>query len=97
MSSKNDDLYKDLPNRISTVMGDYMRQLRQVHDARIAYMADKGLHVNESISVDELNAWLEEHYGVKLKYNTSNDGITGLVGYDVIDEQKFLVFCLKFS
>lgn len=55
---------------------------------------------SEPVSLNSYNekfyTWLEEEYGLELEFN-SNNGMRGISGYKIVDNQKFLMFMLKFQ
>ena len=44
----------------------------------------------------EFYAWLEKEYGLELEFN-GNNGMKGICGHKIVDEQKFLMFMIKFQ
>lgn len=95
MSSKNDNFYKDLPSRIDTILGDdlHLHRLKQLADARNAYIKEHNINSREHIHTDSFAHWLRDRWGLSLTYNAESKGLTG---FDVVDEQKYLLFCMVF-
>jgi len=94
-SAKNNDFYKDLPRRIDTILGDdqHLHRLKQLADARNAWMKEFGQGPKCLIDTWSFAEWLQNRWGIELKYNAESMGLTG---YDVVDEQKYLLFCMVF-
>ena len=95
MSSVKNDLYKDLPERINTILGEdkQLHQLKQLSDARMAFIEEFNLSHKSHIPFNEFKEWLSDRWGLKLK---DSDVMGGLAGFEVVDEQKFLLFCMVF-
>ncbi len=89
------DLYKNLPERINTILGEdkHLHRLKQLADARNAYVKEIGLTYKDSVPAKKFGDWLLERWGIRL---TTSDVMGGLSGYEVVDEQKFLMFCMVF-
>ena len=94
-AKSNNDLYKDLPERINTLLGEdkHLHQLKQLSDARMAFIKEFGLSYSTHIPFDDFKVWLLDRWGLTLK---DSDVMGGLAGFDVVDEQKFLLFQLVF-
>lgn len=94
-AKSNNDLYKDLPERINTLLGEdkHLHQLKQLSDARMAFIEEHKLSSRDRIPTQKFSEWLTERWGVTLK---SDDATGGLMGFDVVDEQKFLLFQMVF-
>lgn len=91
----NNDLYKDLPERINTILGEdpHLHRLKQLSDAGQAFKKEIGLAANQHLPTEQFANWLLERWGLELKYNVPAQG---LAGFDVVDEQKYLLFCMVF-
>ena len=94
-SAKNNNLYRDLPSRIDTLLGEdkHLHQLKQLADARSAFVEEFRLNSKERIPTQKFGEWLLERWGLELVINGESGG---LAGFNVIDEQKFLLFQLVF-
>lgn len=94
-ASQKDEFYKDLPSRIDTILGGdaHLHQLKQLSDARMAFIEEFGLSHKTHIPFNDFKDWLLDRWGVTLK---TTDVMGGLAGYEVVDEQKFLLFCMVF-
>ena len=97
MSSQN-DFYKDLPNRIDTILGDdpHLHNLKQLADARSAFIKEYELDGRYHVPPQKFAEWLLDRWGVELKFSESIPGEFGMSGYTVADEQKYLLFCMVF-
>lgn len=91
----NNKLYKDQAERLNTILGEdkHLHQLKQLSDARMAFIEEFGLSHKTHIPFDDFKDWLLDRWGVALK---TTDVMGGLAGFDVADEQKFLLFCMVF-
>ena len=91
----NNNLYKDQAERLNTILGEdkHLHQLKQLSDARMAYIKEFNLSNKTHIPFDEFRAWLLDRWGVRLE---SDDATGGLMGFEVVDEQKFLLFQMVF-
>jgi hypothetical protein len=83
-------LYDTFARRLDTVSGNadrdrYWLQLRQ---ARTEYDAE-----HEHFTLSGFRHYLIENYGIEIRY--SNDKITE--EFQIVDEQKYLIFKLKFA
>lgn len=98
MSSQNNDFYKDLPSRIDTILGDdlHLHKLKQLADARSAFIKEFELNNHLSVPVQKFSEWLSDRWGIELTYSESVPGELGMSGYTVVDEQKYLLFCMVF-
>ena len=85
MSSQN-DLYSSKQARLDTVGGKDLDWWYYLQRAQLDYKATSGDKVN-------FQFWLAEHYGIQIYYDL--DGI--LPNYDILDEQKYLLFKLKYA
>lgn len=94
-AKSNNNLYKDQAERINTILGEdsHLHRLKQLADARNAYVKEIGLTYKDSVPAAKFGDWLLERWGIKL---TTSDVMGGLSGYEVVDEQKFLLFCMVF-
>ncbi len=94
-ASQKDQFYKDLPSRIDTILGgdQHLHQLKQLSDARMAFIKEFNLSHKTHIPFEEFRVWLLDRWGVALK---TTDVMGGLAGFDVVDEQKFLLFQMVF-
>lgn len=94
-ASQLDEFYKDLPSRIDTILGSdqHLHRLKQLSDARIAWI--KEVKADGTLPLDTLSfaKWLVDRWGLELTYNAENMGLTG---FNVVDEQKHLLFCISF-
>ena len=87
MSSQNNNkLYSTPEERLNTVIGESGRWWDMLRKAQLEYKLTGADPV-------DFQFWITEHYGLKIYYDY--DGI--LPNHDVIDEQKYLLFKLKFS
>lgn len=86
MSSNNNHLYRDRWTRIDTVLGE-ISFLAKLARAKAEY--DK-THNN---GLDQFIDWLYNTYGITVA--TQGENLTA--EYEIHDEQKFLMFVLKFG
>ena len=88
MSSKNNNhLYSDKWTRLDTLLGE-ISFLGQLMRARTDYEQEF-----QDVDIDKFLAWLYNTYGVAVALKDGN--LTS--EYEVHDEQKFLVFTLKYA
>ena len=85
------DLYKDHNQRLDTVLGDY----------RFWSMMSR-CRKTEGAEACETNAGMVEFfrdtYGIQLKFSDSDEiGLNISREVDIVDEQKYMVFLLKYS
>ena len=85
MSSKNNPLYQP-QERINTIVGDDGRWWELLRRAELDYRATGGDKAN-------FQFWITEHYGIRIYYDT--DGI--LPNHDIVNEEKYLFFRLKYA
>ena len=86
MSSQNNNKLYQPQERINTIVGDHGRWWKLLHKAQLEYGAAGG-------DKADFQFWLTEHYGIRIYYDI--DGI--LPNHDIVDEQKFLLFNLKYA
>jgi hypothetical protein len=87
MSSQNNNkLYSTPQERLNTLVGDNGQWWEMLQKAQIDFLGVGAPHA-------EFHSWLVEHYGVQIHYDS--DGI--LPTYDVVDEDKHLLFRLKYA
>lgn len=84
--TNNNHLYTSKNARWDTLFGE-IEFLGKVRRARDLYEQDN------TYDVDKFITWMQDEYGVKIIQN--GDGLTA--DYEILDEQKFLLFNLKFS
>lgn len=94
-SSQKDKFYKDLPKRLDTILGDdqHLHRLKQLSDARNVWITEGGLNPKLPSDPVSFAEWLLDRWGLELKYNAENSGLSG---YEVVDEQKHLLFTMVF-
>ena len=99
-SQNNNDLYSTAEDRANTAF-DPAAELYRVHmclKKSKEYWA-KEIYL-ENVPTSEPNekfyAWLQEEYGIAVEFRDTH-GIRGISGYNITDEQKFLMFMLKFQ
>jgi hypothetical protein len=85
-ATQKDEFYKDLPKRIDTILGQDGKWWDLLRKAQLEYNTTGG---NKA----DFQFWLNEHYGLQIYYDY--DGI--LPNHDIVDEQKYLLFKLKFA
>jgi hypothetical protein len=87
MSSQNNNhLYSSQRARVNTVFGDDGNWWELLRKAQLEYGGGGG-------DKADFQFWLTEHYGIRIYYDY--DGI--LPNHDIVDEQKFLLFKLKYA
>ena len=86
MKPNNNGLYTSKDARWDTLFGE-IEFLSKIRRARDLYEQDNEYDVDKFIS------WVQDLYGVKIIQNSN--GLTA--DYEILDEQKFLIFNLKFS
>jgi hypothetical protein len=87
MSSQNNNkLYTTPQDRVNTVLGDDGSWWELLRKAQLEYGDSGG-------DKADFQFWLTEHYGIRIYYDY--DGI--LPNHDIVDEQKFLLFKLKYA
>jgi hypothetical protein len=94
-SAKNNNLYKDLPSRIDTIIGDdqHLHRLKQLADARNFWIKEGGLNPTLPSNPVSFAEWLLNRWGLELIIHSESGGLSG---YKVIDEQKHLLFTMVF-
>lgn len=99
MSSQN-DLYLTPDARANTVFdpGSELYKIRNCLKKSKDYWTTEIYQEPSPMNVYnmEFYAWLTEEYGLDVQFEETY-GVNGLTGYTVIDEQKFLMFMLKFQ
>ena len=85
MSLQN-NLYSSKEARLDTIGGKDLDWWYYLQKAELDYKATGGERAN-------FQFWLTEHYGIKIYYDY--DGI--LPNYDVTDQDKYLLFKLKYA
>lgn len=83
--SNNNKLYQP-QERINTIAGSEALWWEMLRKAEIDYRVTGG-------DKAEFQFWLTEHYGLQIYYDY--DGI--LPNHDIVDEQKYLLFKLKYA
>ena len=86
MSSQNNNHLYQPQERINTLVGDDGQWWELLRKAELDYRATGGDKAN-------FQFWLTEHYGLRIYYDY--DGI--LPNHDIVDEQKYLLFKLKYA
>ena len=84
--TNNNHLYSSKDARLSTLFGD-IGFLGKIRRARDEY------ELTHTYDVELFLAWMEAQYGIKITQN--ENGLTA--DYTIVDEQKFLLFELKFT
>ena len=84
--SKN-EYYNTPEARLNTVLGDHKKFFDLLRRIRPEYDSDPN-------TVPGFPEWLLDRYGIELKLN-SDGRITA--DYNIVDEQKYLICCLKYS
>lgn len=100
MSSQN-DLYSTPEARANTAF-DPDADLYRLHKFLLKSKNYWSTEVyTEPSPLNEYNekfyAWLNDEYGIELQFNQGGNGMIGINGYTIVDEQKFLMFTLKFQ
>lgn len=97
-ATQKDDFYKDLPRRIDTILGEdtHLHKLKQLADARQAFIKEHNLNNQLSLPSEKFRDWLLDRWGIELRFSESIPGEFGMSGYSVVDEQKYLLFCMVF-
>jgi hypothetical protein len=90
MSSQNNNLYNSREARLDTIVGGQTWWPR-LFKAREEYFGASDLN---TATIETFQDWLETEYGVRLVLDESG-AITD--EYTVTDEQKFLIFELKYA
>ena len=99
-SQNNNDLYSTAEDRANTAF-DPAAELYRVHKClkKSKEYWTKEIHP-EPVPAYEINEefyiWLQEEYGIDVEFRDAH-GIRGISGYNITDEQKFLMFMLKFQ
>lgn len=83
--TNNNHLYQP-QERINTIVGDDGRWWEMLRKAQSEYSALGG-------DKADFQFWITEHYGIRIYYDY--DGI--LPNHDIVDEQKYLLFKLKYA
>jgi len=87
MSSQNNNkLYTTPQDRVNTVLGDDGNWWDMLRKAELDYRAT-------GLPKADFQFWITEHYGLRIYYDY--DGI--LPNHDIVDEQKYLLFKLKYA
>ena len=92
MSSQNNKLYSTSEARLDTLVGD-TSYLAKIYRLRDEYIDTLNQQHHVTFSNKAFYDWVTNNYGVRMIVD--EDGITGK--YEVIDEQKFLLFNLKYA
>jgi hypothetical protein len=97
--TNNNHLYSDRETRLNTLIGqvtetsvgkyEHWRTLQQAKAEHDNLRISQGL----SFELGAFATWLEETYGIRL---IKEEGMIG-PGFDIVDEQKYLVYKLKFA
>lgn len=100
MSLGNNKLYATAEDRANTAF-DLDAKLHRIHKCLVKSKDYWSTEVDTTpVPINEYNekyfAWLQEEYGLEISFQDTF-GITGISGYKVLDEQKFLMFMLKFQ
>lgn len=100
MSSQNNKLYATAEDRADTAF-DPQDELYKIHKCLRKSRNYWSIEVMpHPMSLDENNtkfySWLKEEYGLELQLHDSL-GVSGIIGHKIVDEQKFLMFMLKFQ
>jgi len=90
VGTTSDEFYSTQEARLNTVIGSESKIWEKISSARKHHSAEWSL--NTSHTNDTFNLWLLDTYGIKLGYT---DGMINLQ-FDIIDEQKYLLFLLKY-
>lgn len=83
------DLYFDRESRLDTIVGD-----GKDYWQRLSRAAEEWTKMGMTSPMGGFNDWLEINYGFRVVYD-EDGGITGRP--DVMDDQKYLVFLLKYG
>lgn len=99
-SQNNNDLYKSAEDRANTAF-DPDAELYRLHKCLKKSKDYWSTEIDSTpCPINEYNtkfyAWLLDEYGLELQLHDSN-GVRGIVGHKIVDEQKFLMFMLKFQ
>ena len=86
MSSQNNNHLYQPQERINTIVGDDGHWWDWLRKAQLEYNTTGG-------DKADFQFWLTEHYGLRIYYDY--DGI--LPNHDIVDEQKYLLFKLKYA
>ena len=95
MSSQNNNLYNNLPNRIDTILGgdQHLHRLKQLSDARSDWIIEQKANPRQPLDTNAFANWLFERWGIELKHHVESGGLSG---YEVIDAQKHLLFTMVY-
>ena len=83
------DLYFDRSARLDTIVGD-----GKDYWQRLSRAAEEWTRITALARAGSFNDWLEANYGFRAVYD-EDGGITGRP--DIKDDQKYLVFLLKYG
>ena len=97
--TNNNHLYSDFETKLDTLVGqtteltvEKYNHWRTLQQAKSEY---DNIRIAEGIKfeLDGFKTWMEETYGVQL------EKVDGMIGpnFNIIDEQKYLVYKLKFT
>lgn len=86
MSSQNNNHLYQPQERINTLVGDEAQWWDWLRKAQLEYNTTGG-------DKADFQFWLTDNYGLKIYYDY--DGI--LPNHDIVDEQKYLLFKLKYA
>lgn len=96
--ANNNHLYADQQARLDTIIGqttalsvnkyEHWRTLRLAKNEFENMLAKQGL----TYDVSAFYSWMTEEYGIRLQQ------VEGMIGpsFDIVDEQKYLIYKLKF-
>jgi hypothetical protein len=92
MSSQNNNkLYATNEDRFDTLLGD-SSYLSKIYKVRNEYIDKLNQQHHVTFSNKAFYDWVANTYGIQMIVD--EDGITGK--YEIVDEQKFLLFNLKY-
>jgi hypothetical protein len=82
----SDEFYRTPEARLDTIMGDDKTFWLQIKDAKKDYDKTGG-------SKESFFPWLLDNYGIQVNF----EGMLINTKRDVVDEQKYLIFLLKYG
>ena len=91
-AESKDEYYRDTEARLDTIIGGNTQ-----HFLRLQRVKNEWDELAQAVPIGQgfltFDDYVEEYYGVRLKY----DGDNVSLAYEVVDEQKHLMFILKFN
>jgi hypothetical protein len=91
----NNHLYSDIDSRLDTLLPPDINKYNHWRTLQVAKAEYDNMRIEQGIKfeLDAFSQWLEDEYGVQIERVDGNIG----QNFEVVDEQKYLIYKLKFS